>query len=392
MDARSVLDARLLLARDDLRCAEEILTSPAVTGGGPTAALDSFADDLRLRALDLDAIARDVARNGDLRSGWGRLQGVRTDIEHSLRDSLAYLGALYVQQQRLDDDYGAVAGAVLGELAAAMPPQVSWPTVTLAVGDAFSPLTRTVWTRFPEFSVWALPMLGHEAGHVATQELRTLRQDARAFTFPLALLAGAARTGETTQGLGDRLNREFIADFFGVWSLGPAYACSAVLLRFSPGSADRIVAHHPPELERTHLILETLTCLDGGYADVVTALRRLWAELVTPFGLHAPEADETAPLDDLVADLARLAARLFPRAAFTSRTAVQELAGLLEQRARTPSEIAASYSLREIVNAAWIARLRHWDDETTVRRLEALAMAACRTAVAPPDTEEATDG
>jgi hypothetical protein len=344
-------------------------------------AADPLIEALRLLGLDLSDVGSQLADGGTPAESWGRLQSVRGDIAESLRNSLAFLGSLYVQQNRLDDGYGAVVGGVLAELSRVLPKNISWPSVTLAVGDAFSPLTGTIWTRYPEFTVWALPMIVHEAGHVVTQELRSLTDDARGFDFPLSLLAAASSSIDTPQSLSDRLNREFIADFFGAWTMGAAYACSAILLRFTPRHADEIVAHHPPETERVHLILTTLECLDPGWDDVITLLRRIWDEMVDVFDIPPVSDGDRQQLDALVTSLAGLAERHFHDAAFRERSEVTHLTGKLEQPSTRPSEIARSSSLRQIINAAWIARLRNDVSPATVQRIEDVSMAACRAVI-----------
>src|SRR5687768_5516672 len=129
MDARSVLDTQILSARDDIRRAGDVLRDDSV-GGDDVAAVEHLIDELRLRGLDLTDLENGLAAGEPLAVSWGRLQSVRTDIGESLRNSLAFLGSLFVQRERLDGDYGAVVTGLLAELSRVLPSNISWPTVT----------------------------------------------------------------------------------------------------------------------------------------------------------------------------------------------------------------------------------------------------------------------
>jgi hypothetical protein len=382
MDARSVLLAHIRAAHDDVLAGRALLQSPQVTGPRTRAALDLIHRAFQDRNRQLDEIERDVSADADLAECWGRLQSVCTGIQKSSRDSLALLGGLFVQQSGLDDGYAGVVDGLLAELAAAMPGDVHWPSVAIAVGDAFSPLTGTIWTRYPEFTVWALPMVGHEAGHVAVQEIKVLTPDATRYTFPLTALAAARGPAQAADGSGDRLVRELCADFFGTWTMGAAYACSAVLLRFRPRHADVPIAHHPPERARVHLISRTLDRLDAGYGDVLELLDRRWADMLQSVDL-TPLGDVAAKeVDGLVDVLVDQAGQYFSDAAFTGRKRASALVGPLEQGTVGVPPVAGPSPLRDVVNAAWVARLRRWEEPDEVQRVGTAAMDACRAILA----------
>jgi hypothetical protein len=378
MDAQSVLRAQIMVALDDLQTAEAVLKNQAVRQLLRHAALERLEDAFRNQRSDLKSIERDLATGAPARECWGRLRSARTDTQESLRDSLALLGGLLVRQSRLDDEYSAVVSALVSELASVTPMGIAWPSVTIAVGDAFSPLAGTIQTRYPEFSIWALPIVGHEAGHVVVQEVKALTPSARSYEFPLVELAAEQAEAYGGGGLGDLIARELFADFFGVWALGPAYACSSILLRFSPGRADKVVARHPPELLRTHLILWALERVDPGYADVIALLSRLWRELLVPFGLEPLGGDDAARIEQHLEELMSKADQHLSKARYKGREDVQMLVGPLTSGVLSPSKVAAAYTIRDVMNAAWIARLREWSHPKTVALVERSAMTACR--------------
>src|SRR5262249_35190793 len=150
------------------------------------------------------------------------------------------------------------------------------------VGDSFTPMSSIIRTRFPEFTVWALPIVGHEVGHVVMQELRRLTPDARSHSYPLVELAAKhseayirvgkkpphGRARARAKALGDTFVRELFGDFFAVYALGASYACSALLVRFEPWQADLPDSTHPPQVERAHLIVHALRNIHGGFGNV----------------------------------------------------------------------------------------------------------------------------
>lgn len=377
MDAYSVLRAQVTTALEDLRAAEAVLKHLAVRQPLRDAALEQLERAFRTQQNDLEAIEKDLATAAPPKECWGRLRSVRTSTEESLRDSLAILGGLLVRQSGLDEDFGAVVSALLAELASVTPHGFAWPSVTIGVGDAFNPLVSTIRTRYPEFSIWALPIIGHEAGHVVVQEVKDLTPEARGYEFPLVELAAKSAGAYGGGGFGDRIVREFFADFFGTWALGAAYACSSILLRFSPWQADKVVARHPPERLRAHLILQTLMRVDPGYADVITPLSDLWRELLAPFRLKPLGGQDAALIGQLVEELIPRMNQHLPKARYEGRQKVKKLVEPLTTGSMGPSKVAAGHTIRDVMNAAWIARLRHWDNPDKIALAARSAMAAC---------------
>lgn len=373
MDARSVLRAHVAEARNDVRAVEGMVVSPAAGRLAGSAALERVCAALGRQLAGLESVERALTPESSTATAWAHLHSIRTDIDETLRDALDLLGGLFVEQSGLDQGFLAVADALLSEIAEAMPRGIDWPTVMMSTGDAFSPLTGTLWTRFPDFSVWALPMIAHEAGHVATQEVKVLQPDASGYDFPITALA--TEHGEWNE----RYARELIADFFGTWSLGPAYACSAVLLRFSPQCADEPEDLHPPEQQRVRLILETLTRVDENYGDVRQYLEQVWQDMVQPFGPSPISDGDAALLTSLAERLTAAAAEHFPHACYAGRTQMRDMSDLLERNALSAATLDPQAGIRDVVNAAWIARLRNPTGTPGIGPMEQSALAACRT-------------
>lgn len=390
------------VARDDLRVVESLLTSDEPWRH------EHFSSEFRQevgkrlrsyfqeRHVDLDGILDDLAAGKPLDQCWGRLRSVRTQNEKTLRESLAFLAGLLVRGARLDAGFCAVVEGLLGELADALPPQISWAKgVILDVGDSFTPMSSIIRTRFPEFTVWALPIVGHEVGHVVMQELRRLNPDARSHTYPLVELAAkhseayvragkkppCGGAGAPAKALGDTFVRELFGDFFAVYALGASYACSALLVRFVPWEANLRDSAHPPQVERAHLIVRTLRDAHGGFGNVADILEETWNQLLSSCGV--PGVDETAVprLDDLAAAFLATAERHLSDARYLGQQTASLLVASLEPGKGQPATPPHS-SIRDILNAAWIARLRKGDAPEDVKAIESSAMKLCQLIIA----------
>ena len=410
--------SQVKVARDDLRVVERLLTSDEtwrqehlssefrqeeVSSEFRQEVGKRLGSYFRERHLDLDGVLDDLEAGKPLDQCWGRLRSVRTQTEKTLRESLAFLAGLLVRRARLDVGFCAVVERLLGELAGVMPPQISWAKgVILDVGDSFTPMSSIIRTRFPEFTVWALPIVGHEVGHVVMQELRRLSPDARSHAYPLVELAAVhgeayVRAGKKpprggasarAKALGDTFVRELFGDFFAVYALGVSYACSALLVRFEPWQADLPDSAHPPQVERAHLIVRTLREVHGGFGNVADILDETWNQLLSSCGVPAADKETAVPrLDGLAAAFLATAERHLSDARYLGRQTASSLVASLEPGQGQPAAPTGS-SIRDVLNAAWIARLRKWDAPKDVEAIESSAMKLCRRIAATGSEDE----
>ena len=394
-----MLRSQVEVARDELCRVERLLTADETWTHEHPSILFRQEVSGRLRSyfkerhLDLDGIVAGLDAGQPLNECWRRLRSVRIQTEKTLQESLALLAGLLVQRARLDSGFCAVANALLAELSEVMPPQISWAKgVILDVGDSFTPMSSMIRTRFPEFTVWALPIVGHEVGHVVMQELRRLKPDARSHAYPLVELAAKhseayVRAGRKpprghararAQALGDTFVRELFSDFFAVYALGASYACSTLLVRFEPSQADLPDSAHPPPVERAHLIVRALRDVHDVFGDVADMLEKTWNQLLSSCGVPAADKETAVPrLDDLAAAFSATAERHLSDLRYSGWETASPLTAPLEQ-GRGPSTAPPGCSIRDVMNAAWIARLRQWDTPQTVEAIEGSAMDLCR--------------
>src|SRR5262249_54445366 len=140
-------------------------------------------------------------------------------------------------------------------------------------------MTDVIRVRFPDWSLWGVPLLAHEFGHVvalATPEFQEYKEQ--------VALAATSIDGHYDGGL--RHLDEFFAAIFALYTFGPAFACSAVLMQLSPAEAYLPRGSHPTHQERAEVILETLRTMndparghlgrEGVYQEVLQALENCW--------------------------------------------------------------------------------------------------------------------
>jgi hypothetical protein len=157
---------------------------------------------------------------------------------------------------------------------------VDWSGHTVAGLDAFlQTQTDVIRLRFPDWSLWNLPLMAHEFGHKVCAPTRDFRQ------FKNKQVEKAKKQNADPAQVGDHLE-EFFADMFATYALGPAFACAAILVRFQPDEAQASWARHPTHDERVRLILYTLEQMNdrahenpndlGSYAYILHLLEDSW--------------------------------------------------------------------------------------------------------------------
>jgi hypothetical protein len=163
-----------------------------------------------------------------------------------------------------------------------------------------------------------------------------------------------------------------------VYALGASYACSALLVRFEPWQADLPDSTHPPQVERAHLIVHALRNIHGGFGNVAEILDMTWNQMLSSCGVPAADKETAVPrLDDLAAAFSATAERHLADARYLGRQTARSLVASLEP-GQGQSAAATGSSIRDVLNAAWIARLRKWDAPGDVEDIESSAMNLCR--------------
>lgn len=367
-----------------------LLNHPLVAQQGDSAAVKGrFYRLLSERDYELELTRGKLGRPDLRREFWRDLAASEQEMAPIEQEAVEFLGAVLVHRRGLDREPPAASGETEGpsarDLADLLLGQcadqtgVSKQAGTVLGRDPFlNPATSVIRLRFPDWSVWNLPLMGHEFGHAA------------ALTLP-PFLHYRRETTSNKEMRGQM--EELFADVLATYMLGPAFACSAILLQFSPAQACLPRGAHPSYHERTLVILNALDQMNeatrtqdsmpGDYREVIDTLRGTWSQAVEACGA-APQ-DESAYTGQLqnVQEWGkefyaidntyyRLGAGYTPtRWKWAGAVAEQDpldLSLATLQRMANAQEIAPLL-LKDILNALWRARLKQSNSQGWVAPL-----------------------
>ena len=300
------------------------------------------------------------------------------DLSAIWMEYLDYLSGLCIRHECVDDRVCEIADALINELE-----QKTDNLSALAIpgreGRAGT-LPRAVYLRFPEWTVWALPLATRELWHIA-REVSRVGQNfptyAKRHQLPDAHLKGPSSV----------LLHECFADMFATYIMGPSYACAAVLLALDPLK--------PTHQERAAAILQTLLWLGSPsdkiddsevnpYSEVCRGLERSWDEAVREARTDHEELTDILQMwmQAFLGYLATIGRLRFP----TPSWVAVKYDWMRELRSGNVDEVAVEgQSVRLALSAAWHVRL----DEPT-RSLDQLAescTALCRRIMNAPDDQ-----
>ena len=206
---------------------------------------------------------------------------------------------------------------------------------------------------FPEWTIWALPLLQHEFAHVVVEKNK-------------GELAVVSRT-----------ERAILADALAGLVTGPAYACAQLLLRLDPTAVTKANAL---TALRSATILETMrrsaeAANDPALTVLVTRLGEEWSSVIASAGGDAAALDAARAAPEVASQIERAAAflglgdwtaadHLAPRWAERWATVVEWASKLTNG---DPDEIGSgdadnrngrlSEALGLLLDAAWLARV-----------------------------------
>lgn len=161
---QAVLPFRVAQTTADLTRIEKLLAASAVVNATDQAVRDRFQLLASGAARDLVSIGKLAARDGASPGLWKRMADTAEDVKVISREALAYVQGILLRVSGLDEGVGAVAERLLAGLIGRTGVDRS---VLLAVDDRelFDHTVSMVRLRFPDTSVWGLPILAHELGH-----------------------------------------------------------------------------------------------------------------------------------------------------------------------------------------------------------------------------------
>ena len=369
----------------NLRRCRDTLAAPGLDALLPVKLRKMLAAELDAQERDLGRLLGRVGPDSRQELLWEDLEDRSREVEQRISEVLALLSGALVRGAKLDGDLCAIADALLDELSDLT--RVGWVRLTiLAPQESYAQRAQIIHLRFPEFTVWALPLAAHEFGHLVAQDLRELRDDGSYEQLVATEIADSE--------LSVAHARELFADVLATYVLGPAYAATAILLRFRPSDAgandDR--STHPNDGKRVHAMLHALRTLsaqkpvDQPYHAVASGLERTWSDVVRATGGDPVLDEETAGRLDYLVDhvfLSLLQDKL-GAARYDSLGQARVLARELGRGAALPEP--HDVRMTDVLNAAWLARLREGGDGAAVDAAGSDALELLRriAAMAPP--------
>jgi hypothetical protein len=369
-DAERLLESRT----EDLRREQErmmaLLASPEISVPDRNAVSGRFYRLLSERDFVLSKFSR-------LKPSLSQIVAEELGPElNTLREELLdFLAGIMLRKHGLGREICAMAEELIAECARMS--GVNWASrVVLGTNPLFSPVSEIVHYRFPDWDIWSLPLMAHEFGHIAAlvtpafNELMAAELSLAAQGYPGAEGWTENQRANYAARRGRHLH-EFFADSFAVYSHGPAFAYSAILLNFDPIDAFATRGNHPTHAERFDLIVQILKSMNdaekqdefdaGPYATVIERLQRWWSGSL-PDG--APPPTESIQFERLKSK--SWALKIFNILQKHYRLGVQYRAvAMLDVGARAARLVDGDFtpdlegdSLRNWLNLAWAARVR----------------------------------
>lgn len=368
---------------------QALLRHPALPPADRRAVAGRFFRLLSERLYDWER-RRDTIRARPA-EGWGQLAALQAGGKPLQDETLSFLGSILIRRDGRDCEprslTGNGAGPSLCELADRLLAEyeertgLAWNSRTILGPGALVDLdTEIIRIRFPDWSLWSLPIVAHEFGHVVARITPLFRHLQQHYPHTLAAdEAGAARLAAQLE--------ELFADVFAAYSCGPAFAAAMIALHFDPLSAHAPRGDHPTHQQRVDVICHTLEAMeaasvggpdDASFAGVAHRLAQLWQESLDSAGTgREPAAPPVLQPAEVAPALFQAVAASYRLGAAYERAAWERALGAASELRTGGFSLAAlrqrypSARLHDILNVLWCARLV---PQYTVHDLEAVAL------------------
>jgi hypothetical protein len=382
-----LLSARIGTLERDVQRVEKAFASDSISPELRQRVRARFDTLLNKQRLALGALREQMAPERG-KKAWAAFQTIAADCDRLFSESLAFLSGVLVRGAGLDDRMCEVADTLLDELARMT--DIPWARLT-TLGDeaAFDRVAGIIRVPFPEFTVWSLPVTGHEFGHVVARELReagVLKDELN--THPFQDIVDEAGGGR----LEDHLH-ELFADVFATYALGPSFLCKEVVLTFDPTTAYQPGATHPMSAARVHVMCRTLERMEvkpeGTLEVILDRVESTWQDGLESAGQprllkERIDSDALERLDRWLEDFYGLLAAELPNARYHGWLRFTRLTQELETTVKEGNllddiEAIEDDSLADILNAVWIYRA--YRPESPAARLPEVERAGRRWAL-----------
>ncbi|HMG74252.1 MAG TPA: hypothetical protein VK582_12190 [Pyrinomonadaceae bacterium] len=355
-----------------LKWAEAMLLNADIESRIKGAATSGFAVLFERRRVELTKMRVDVVQEGASVNAWKQLYSKGRLCSELFSEELGFLGSALVRGQQAGvDDICEVADAFLYELNRKLPRTIGWGGVTLlAEGNFYTETTGLIRLPFPDYGIWNLPISAHELGHFVGPRIT---DGIGGFPFQILLqererehLAKKLPAEESAKQLSRQVShlKELLSDLFGVYTLGPAYACSCILLRFNPAdvAACKDSDTHPSHAKRVFFILEALGQMsepESGqpYGRIKARLESLWATILKTAGNGDCLEMNDQPLSHLLFELYTIINKHLSSGRWGGWKRANKLRHVFLSEAKAANLLAPDHTIADVLNAAWLWRL-----------------------------------
>jgi hypothetical protein len=386
MDEKSLLLAKVDALLEQLAWAESSLTSAKLDSRVSDAAKTGFATLFDNRRKELTQLRKSIQKTSP-GSTWAKLQSCSTSCKELFEECLGFLGGAMLRDAHKENDICEIADALLKELGSK---SVAWSRVSLlAEAHFFTETTGLIRLPFPDYGIWNLPIAAHELGHFIGPRIPDGRGG-----FPFQALTNAIvrnyEEGQISESQMDREIshlREIFSDLFAVYSLGPAYACSCIVLLLDPTDATACEdsKSHPSHRKRVHFILTGLrqmskTTAGDPYRRIIKALQDLWERnLKSAQNEKCSGQEDLAPLNYKLLQLYPILTRFIPQVQYSGWDRAVELSNEFPLNGKSAGILKKGDSIADVLNAVWIWRLLQTiEKNNTVHKVNLEGSALCR--------------
>jgi hypothetical protein len=215
---------------------------------------------------NIEAI-RNLRENGiSSKEAWEKYRKIHEDSRDLFDECLELIGGLAIRDKGLGGRICEMADELIQSCAINSTGR-EWNSITVPAKEEAlkDTLARIIRLRFPEWTVWSLPLTAHEFGHVITSEsldlIAFIKDQTNSKVEDYMARQGLySEYGMSKDWATRRIEShicEFIADAFATYTMGPAYAYAAILIRLNPWTyqGDR---SSPSDEERVQLVLSVL--------------------------------------------------------------------------------------------------------------------------------------
>jgi hypothetical protein len=285
-------------------------------------------------------------------------------------DYVEFLGGLALRDAGLDEGICRIADELIRSCGSVG--RTQWSALTIPASQEAVTLAASIRMRFPEWTIWAVPLTAHELGEVVIKDNPNLEKDI------LTHYPGSEKKTKKNR----HHMRVYLNDAFATYVMGPAYACAAILLRFNPRAAYQDKIKNPADAKRAHVVLSMLRKMfefkeDPNvvppYGDILEKLKAGWDAALAQTQTQPPPATLNPDLeileqwtDHLLAELNRAYANsLYQGRLWTS---TREALELLLSDEDPGDKLKGNEEWKDVLNAAWACRVNNVDDSQKIAK------------------------